>query len=184
MCTTFAAVWHTGLCRIFVVLLPSLKKKQNTPKPACGTSSHTRPIEKSLVGHAAHLNSLKTMPHPAGGSCWKEERDSASASETNTGWREEDILRPALCSQCSQRYSWSSLIAARWEQPASSLDRCQVGTEETDWLINSVYLGSPHQTDSLHCRAAGDILKVNLINTEQCHITGCSRTMWGRGEVG
>lgn len=51
-------------------------------------------------------------------------------------------------------------------------------------LINCVYLGSTRQTDSLHYRAAGDFLKVNLINTEQCHITGWGREVAGGCEGG
>lgn len=59
-----------------------------------------------------------------------------------------------------------------------------MGTEETNWLINCVYLGRPRQTDSLHYGAEGDFLKVNLINTEQCHITGCGREVAGGCEGG
>lgn len=53
---------------------------------------------ESLAGHVPHLNSLKALPHPVGGSCWKEECDSASTSETNTGWREEDHSAPNIIS--------------------------------------------------------------------------------------
>lgn len=47
-----------------------------------------------------------------------------------------------------------------------------MGTEETDWLTQCIYLGSAFQTDGLHSRGTEDFLKVNLINLEQCHMTG------------
>lgn len=76
----------------------------------------------------------------------------------------------------------NAVLHSQMLKPGSSLDRCQMRTDMIDWLIICVYLGSTRQTDSLHFRTEGDFLKVNLINTEQCHITGgregSSRRMW------
>lgn len=44
-----------------------------------------------------------------------------------------------------------------------------------DGLVSGVYPGNTCQTDRLHFTTAGDFLKVNLINTEQYHITGFGR---------
>lgn len=133
-------------------------------------------------GHTTHLNTLKAIPHPVGGSCWKETSGSDSATETNTGWREDDFSAPDIMSARLPVPFPIPLLHSQMLKPGSSLDRCQMHMDMIDWLISCVYLGSTHQTDSLHCRTVGDFLKVNLINTEQCHITGrregCSSRMW------
>lgn len=102
---------------------------------------------ESLVGHVPHLNSLKVMPHPVGGSCWKEECDSASTSETNTGWREEDHSAPNIISPVFPvPFPVQFFISGCWYVRTAHFCIRQVSDGHRDWLANLLCL--PWQTSS------------------------------------
>lgn len=120
-------VYFLQLDWIFVIQFPSLK--QHIEASMQDGFTHPTHGKKGLVGHAAHLNSLKAMPHPAGGFLLK--REARLSFGLRDSYRTEGgrLL-------CSQDYVPSipsaipNTVLHSW-QPGSSSVRCQ-----GDWLDN------------------------------------------------
>lgn len=117
----------------------------------------------------------KALPHPVGGSCWNKDSVSNSTSETNTGWSEEAYTAPNSIPSLSS----NPILDLHSDSLVPHQARCQVGIKGTNWLITGVYFGCTCQTDGLRFKAAGDFLKVNLINIEQWHMA-----VWGKQVAG
>lgn len=136
-------------------------------RPECETGSHTKPLEKSPHGPRCTSEFFESDASPSGGFLLK------GGARLSLGLGDSHRMeggRPLG----SQRYVPSlpspAFFRRRGENGPlpSGFGEREMGTQEADWLNRTVFA----LADLVRPAGSSGFLKVDLIDTEQCHITG------------